>query len=198
MDKTGAATHGIDGESTGVAKHVEHRAVATVMFEQGAVFSLVDKEARLLTMEPVDVEFQAVFAGHIGRGFAAQKAILLTEVGLEGEGRFAFVIDMVETAFGGFEEGVGDGFAVAVHSHRVGLHDSGSAKDIDDQTGELVALTVDKAIDVVALGSGIEPQRGTHGEGLAQTAHPKGVVNGLVVEGEDAHGNGADLIVADG
>ncbi len=51
-----SSAHGVDGESSGVAEHVQDGALAAILFEKTAVFTLVNEETSLLAMQPVDVE----------------------------------------------------------------------------------------------------------------------------------------------
>ena len=65
MDEFCSATHGVNGEAASVAEHIEHRTTLRVSLEQMAVLALVDEEARLLTLQPVDMEVQAVLHSHV-------------------------------------------------------------------------------------------------------------------------------------
>lgn len=198
MYTLGTATHRVDGEATSVAEHIEHRAAFGILLQEAAVVALVDEETRLLAVKPVDVEFQSVFEGDVFFGLSAEETIFLLEVGLEGEGGFALIIDVLDFVFAGFEQGVGNGFAVAVHTHAVSLDDGRLVENIDDEARELVALAVDKAVDAVEVGDLAQAEAGAEGEGLTQAPHPEVVVDRLVDEGEHTNGDRTDLVVAFG
>ncbi len=122
----------------------------------------------------------------------------MAEIGLEGEGGLALVIDIADTALGGFEQRVGNGFAITVHAYGVRLHYGRLPEDVDHKSRELIAFAVDEAVDVVVLRSGGEAKAPAEVEGLVEATRPEGVVDGLVLKGEDAHRDGSDLVVADG
>ena len=88
VHELGSTTHGIERESARVAKHVEYGAVFGVTLEQRTIFALVNEETGLLSLEPIDMEVQAVFHRYIVGTSTQDEAIFLTEVGLEGERGF--------------------------------------------------------------------------------------------------------------
>ena len=129
------APHRIDRETAGVTEHVQDRTPAAVLFEQASVVSLVHEKSRFLAFEPVNVEFQTILKGDILFCVATQEAIFLLEISFVGECRLTLVVDVAHRSVGCFEQRVGNGLAVAVHPHRVGLHHRRFAKNVDDQTG---------------------------------------------------------------
>ncbi len=59
----------------GIAKHVQHVPAFGILLEQRAVVPLIDKKARLLPLEPVDMKLQSVFQCNILHLFSSQKGI---------------------------------------------------------------------------------------------------------------------------
>ena len=55
-----------------------------------------------------------------------------------------------------------------------------------------------QSINAVHLRVDVELQRFSHAESLAQAGYPKTVVDGLIAEGEYAHGNGTNLVMSAG
>ena len=53
------------------------------MLQERTILTLVDKEARLLTFQPIDVELQAILHCHIVIGMANDEAIFLMQIFLQ-------------------------------------------------------------------------------------------------------------------
>ena len=81
-----------------------------------------------------------------------------------------------------------------MHTYAVGLHDGCVAVDVDDEAGEVVALAVYKTVGVVVVARR-DACALTEVVGGGDAAVPEGLVDGLVIEGEDAHGDAAHLHV---
>ena len=96
MYEVSPSAHAINTESTGITEHVEHVASLGVRLQQRAVITLIDKESRLLTLEPVDMELQSVLQGNVAGGFSQQETVLLTEGRLEGKRCLTLVEDILE------------------------------------------------------------------------------------------------------
>ena len=88
MDYFGSAAHGIHGETSSVAEHIEYFPSFGILFEQLAVLALIDEEAGLLTFLPVDAEAQTVFDGGVVFVFAQQIAVFIAQICLEWKGSF--------------------------------------------------------------------------------------------------------------
>ena len=84
MNALCAAAQGIDGEAARIAEHIEDAAAVGVLLEEAAVVALVHEESRLLSAQPVNVEFQPVLNGHIFGVAADEEPVFLSEVSLEG------------------------------------------------------------------------------------------------------------------
>ena len=57
MYQFGITTHTINREATGITEHIQHRTSVSIAFQQCAVLALIHEEARLLSFQPVDMEF---------------------------------------------------------------------------------------------------------------------------------------------
>jgi len=197
VDQLGTTTQGIDAESARVAEHVQHATPLRVLLHQGAVISLVYKESRLLTFQPVDMETEAVFYGNVLWRTAQEESVLLSQFGLEREGRLALVVDVLQPLAHHLLQCLGNLHAVDVHADAVGLHDSRLAIHVDDQSGQRIALAVHESEGVVRGISGNADNQ-SHVQSRTQSAHPELAVDGFVLEREHPHGNAANLPMTDG
>lgn len=196
MDELGTTSHGVEGEASGIAEHVEHAAVVGVALEKGAVLALIDEEACLLTAHPVDMEAETVLEGDVLGEVTQEIAILVVEIGLVGQGGFALIVDVLDNAAQHVGEGFGNGVATDVHAHRVSLHDGRVAVDVNNEARQAVAFAMDET-ETVCLGVAGEADATTHIVGCLQTTVPEGGIDGfMLVEGEHAHGDTAYLYVA--
>ena len=162
------------------------------MLQQAAVLALVDKEARLLSLEPVDVEAQAVLQGLVGLHVPDDVIVHRVEVGHIGQGGLALVIDVVHTRQ--FGQCLGNGVAGKVHAGRVGLHHGRGAIDVDYQARQEIALAVYQTVGVVVVA--LQSQCLTHAVSVVEPLLIEGLVDGRVVKREHPHGNAAYLAMA--
>ena len=77
MDKLCAATHCVNGEATGVAEHIENRTSSRIGLKQTAVLTLIDEEASLLSLQPVDMETESVLHSHVTTRRAVYESIVM-------------------------------------------------------------------------------------------------------------------------
>ena len=157
MHKFGPTPHGIKRESTGITEHIQYASALGKALEQQTVVALVDEEAGLLAAEPVDIEQQSVLHRRIIVAAAIDEITQRAIVGcadfivahLSGQRGFTLIIDMGDTTVHHLDKLAGNGLAAEVHADAMGLHDSRLAIDIDDQSGQHIALAMHKAIGVV-------------------------------------------------
>ena len=198
VHQLGPSAHGVDRESACVAEHVQHAASVGIALQQGAVLALVHEEARLLSLQPVDVELQSILHSHVVGAASLQEAVFGVEVGLEGQGRFRFIIDVVHLAVHHLGQRFGYRHAVQVHAGRVGLHHGRASIHVDDEARQVVALAVHQSVGVVVGPSG-HADAAAHVARHGQAPFPEVFVDGLVLsEGEHAHGDASYLVVAFG
>ena len=79
-----------------------------------------------------------------------------------------------------------------MHADAVCLHYRSRAIDVDDQTGQVVALAVNEAVDVITLPTG-DSDSAAHIQGSGKAFLPECLVDALTFEGQDAYGNAAYL-----
>ena len=84
-----------------------------------------------------------------------------------------------------------------MHTHTVGLHHGGGTITVDDETRQIVALTVYESVGIVALVVGYAYGY-THLQRRSQAALPELGVNLDLTEGQHSDGDGTYLIVATG
>lgn len=137
-----------------------------------AVVALVDEEARLLALEPVDVELDAVLESNVlcwqSVSFRRRADVAATnepsfllarDGGLKGESRLALVVDVLHKATCSLYKFFGYVLTADVHADAMSLHDGGVAVDVDDETRQTVALAVDEAEHRVCFSLGVTLDR---------------------------------------
>ena len=191
------APHGIDAEAASVAEHVEHLASTGIALHEGTVVALVDEEACLLSLEPVDVEGQSVLVGNVVAALAPEEAVLLSELSLEGERCLTFIIDGLELLAEDLPECFCYLMATDMHADAVSLHDCRCAIDVDDKPGQIVAFAMNQPIGVVPLPVG-NADAATHLQSCGNALLPESLVDVLTSERKDAHRNAAYLPMSDG
>ena len=111
-----------------------------IALQQGTVLALVEKEAGLLSAQPVDIESEAVFHCQRFTFIAQQIAVDRIETCLERQGGVAFVVYSAYARE--LCESLRYGGALHVHPHRVGLHHSRGAIEIHYEPGQEITFTV--------------------------------------------------------
>ena len=84
-----------------------------------------------------------------------------------------------------------------VHTNAVGLHHGSLVVNVDDESGQQVALAMNQA-EGIGVGAVGKADVQTHVECRLEARVPEGVVNLYVVERQHTHGDGALLVVAHG
>ena len=189
--------HGIDTETACVAEHIEHLAPASIAFHQGTIVALVDEEACLLTLEPVDVEGQSVLVGNVVAALSPKEAVLLSELSLEGQRGFALVVNGFQLLAEDHPERLCQLMPADMHANAVSLHDCRCAIDVDDKPGQIVAFAMNQPIGVVPLPVG-NADAATDLQSCGNALLPESLVDALTPERKDAHGNAAYLPMSDG
>ena len=197
MHQFGSSAHGIEGEATRIAEHIEHPFATGIFFQQGTVLALVNEETGLLPTQPIHVEPEAVLQGCVIIGTTNDEAVLLTKFGLEGQRGLALVEHVHDAVSHHFHQGSGNLFAADVNAHAMSLHDGCLSVAVDHQPGQVVALAMNKPVGVVQRVVGYT-DRDTHAEGRCQTALPERFVYLNIPKRKHTHGNGSNLIVAYG
>ena len=87
--------------------------------------------------------------------------------------------------------------ATQVHTNRVSLHHGRLTVHVDNQAWQVVALTMHQSVSIV-VGVVSDANGLTHLQGRRQTGIPEFIVNLHIRECQDAHGNRAFLVVANG
>ena len=196
MNQLCAATHGVNREAARVAEHIEHRTTLRVSLEQVAVLALVDEEAGLLTLQPVDMEVQAVLHSHVAAHRTIDEAILVLHIRLKRQRCLAFVVNVLDLALRSLHESLAYLMANEVHTHAVSLHNRGVAIAVDYETGEIVALAVNKTERIVVL-TAYESDSLTHLPSRLQAREPELAVYLYVAKRQHANSDRTDLIHAD-
>ena len=78
VNQPGPSSHGIHREAARIAKHVQDASALCIFLQQSPIVALIDKEPRLLSLEPIHLEKQSVFQSHVAFAATMNKAILLS------------------------------------------------------------------------------------------------------------------------
>ena len=149
MNQLCPTPHGIEREATSVAEHIEHLLALGILFEKGAILTLVDEEARLLTSQIVNTELEAILQSNGIVSATIEEGVLLTEVGLERKGCLTLVIDILDARTHNLNQLLDYDILTHVHADRVSLHDSSIAIAVYNKAREIVALAMNQTIGVV-------------------------------------------------
>lgn len=84
-----------------------------------------------------------------------------------------------------------------VHADRMCLHDGSLSVHVDDKPRQAVALSVDKAVNIIVTAS-YKAQRLTQTERLCQPLRPKRGIDCHIVERKYTHSYRTNLVVSDG
>ena len=144
------------------------------------------------------MELQPVFHGHVLRTASLEEAVFGSQqIGLERQGGFRLVINVLDDIAHHLFEGIGHGHAVEVHAGRVCLHDGGMVVHVDDESGEVIAFPMHQTVRVVA-GIANQAQGTAEVLGHLQTAHPVVMVDGFLAERQHTYGDTAYLEMSAG
>ena len=189
--------HGIDAETACVAEHIEHLAPASIAFHQGTIVALVDEEACLLPLKPVDVEGQSVLVSDVVAALSPQEAVLLPQLCLEGQRGFALVVNGFQLLAEDHPERLCQLMPADMHANAVCLHDSRRAIDVDDTPWQVVAFAMDKSVGIVPFPVH-DADAAAHLEGCGNAFLPESQVDALTLECKDTHSNAAYLPMTNG
>ena len=197
MDKGCPSTHGIDGEAACIAEHVEDALALCVFLKEQPVLTLVNEEASLLSLQPVYMEQQPVLLGGVLIATSIDEAVLLPQVSLEGKRGLTLIINVLYPALHNLDKGRTNLHAADVHAYAMGLHDGSFAIAVDDQSRQVVALAMHKAIGVVVVAVG-NAEAAPYLQSRGKPRLPKLMVDGDVAERQYPDRYGAYLVMAYG
>ncbi len=186
MDQLRSSSHGVDRKAARIAEHVEHATPLCIVLEKQPIVALIDEEACLLAFEPIDSETQTVLRCYILAGSAIEETIGRFH---ERQRGLAFIIDVGYPSLGNIHQGTCDIEAIQVHTNAMSLHDSRLAVAIDDESRQVVALTMNQTEGRV----GIMADGYAHLQGRTKTLFPESIVDSYIRKREHTDGNGACL-----
>lgn len=195
MDQGSLTAHGIEREAARVTEHIEYFPAAGILFEQAAVFALVDEEACLLATQPIDMKEQSVFGGGIVMALAIEESVFLSEVGFERQGCFTLVKDMVDTTAHHLFQTTCYLYARHVHTHTVCLHHGRFAIAVDDKSGKVVSLAMNESEGIVVCHIG-QTDGTTHLQGGIEATEPESIIDDNLFKSKHADSYRADLVMA--
>ena len=142
------------------------------------------------------MEFKSVFEGDSFGFVANEVAVDRFDRSLERHSAFGFVVYVVDSR-DDFDEEFGNDILGIVHTYGVGLNDGSVAIDVDDKAREVVAFAMHETVGIGGVGIG-KAERKAHVVGSFEAFVPERAVDRAVGEGEYAHHDATDLVVADG
>ncbi len=126
---------------------------------------------------------------------APQIAVHRVQLRFVGQCLRRFVVDGCDAVAVCCADRFGDFTARKVHAYRVALHHGRRAVDVDHQPRQRIALAVNQPVARRRRVVG-QSQRAAHAVGAGYAAVPPRLVDGLALEREYAHRDGAYLVVA--
>ena len=125
------------------------------------------------------------------------ESVFLFEFSLIGQRGLALVIDILHPVAHHLNQCLGQLMTGIMHAHAMSLHHGRLAIDIDDQSGQMVALAMHQPVSVVA---GIVGNADglPHGECRLETGMPEGIIDGDITEREYTHRDRPHLEMSDG
>ena len=190
----GSATHGIERESPCVAEHIEHPLALGVLFQQGTVLALVDEEAGFLSLEPVHMKAQSILYSRVVGASTINKTVFLPEVSLKRQRGLALIIYIMYVVAHHPDKRLCHLVAAHVHANAVSLHHGCIAINVYHQSGQIVALAMNKTVGVV-VGVACYAYGKPHFVSRGKSRLPVIAVDGNVGKRKYPHRNGTYLIV---
>ena len=117
------------------------------------VFTLIDKEARLLPLKPVNMEVESVLHSYVAAHRSVDKSVLMLDVSFKRQCGFTLVVDIGYFATSNFNKRLTNLITIDMHSYRMGLHHSSVTITIDNQSRQIVTLAMYQSECVVVLTS---------------------------------------------
>ena len=142
------------------------------------------------------MEFQPVLDGCIIVGTAHYKAVLLSQLSLEGKRGFAFVVDMLDAVAHDTDKTGSNRLAAEMNAHAMSLHHGRQSIAVDDQSRQVVTLAMHQSVGIV-LRVICNTQGQAHLKGRLQTRFPEIIVNLDIPKRKYTYRNGTYLIVSD-
>ena len=192
-----SAAHGVNREAPCVAEHIQYALPLCIVFEQQSVLTLVNKEARFLPFQPVDMEFQAVFNRSIIVSMPVNKTVFLSQCGLERQRCLTFIINIPDALAHHVNKHLAYLLTANMHAYAVGLHHCCRAVAINNQSGQTIALAMYQPVRVIVR---IICHTNTfpHRKRRLYSAAPEALVNDNILKAQHPYGNGSFLVMAYG
>ena len=173
---------GIHRESSRITKHIEYLPSLGILFQQTSVLALVNKEAGLLSLHPINLKLQAVLLGHRVGITAKQVARLGINFLHKGQCLVALIVHILQFLRHQPHQSIGNIVTSTMHAHTVSLHHGSISIDVDNQSGQPVTLTVHQSEGFVIISH--QPQTATHLQSLRQSFRPELTIYSFMFEGQ--------------
>ena len=130
-----------------------------------AVLALVDKETRLLPLQPVYVELQPVLRSYVIGTSSLDKPVLpCQQIRLKRKGGLRLVVNVPDRISHHLGQGIGYLHAAYVHSSRMSLHHRRASIHVNNQSGQVISLAMHQTVGI-GLRIAYQAQRHTQGTG---------------------------------
>lgn len=144
------------------------------------------------------MELEAILHGEaLVVALTDEVTILGIDVRLERQGGLRLVIDVLHTTLHHLDDGLGQLHPHHVHTDGMRLKHSGRTIDVHHETGQAITFPMHQTIGVVESVVD-QSQAFPEQESLTDTFFPERLVRVFPLEGEDAHSDGAHLVVTRG
>ena len=198
VHRFGTSLHGIKRKTSGVTKHVQHIAAFRKFLHQLAVFALIDKEPRFLSILPVHLKTKAMFQHFVcARSIGAAKQITVFRfyLGFKRQCFFAFIVNGFQMVAHHFLQSFHQLFAYKVHSNGVRLHYRCTVVKINNQARHSVAFSVNQTKNI-CFRVIFKPHLFTQVPRTFYFAFPEIVIRFHLFKRHNTNGNRSDLVVA--
>ena len=150
MNKVCSTSHGIERKTSSITEHIQDITSFCISLQQMAVLTLINKETRFLSFQPVYVELQSIFHCYIFRTSSLDKPILRRQqISLKRQCCFRLIVNIFNHISHYFWQSIGYFHAIYMHSCRMCLHNSCMIININDQSRQIVPLTMHQTIRIV-------------------------------------------------
>ena len=197
----GTGGQGINGKASRIAEQVQHLAAGGIFRHQGAVFTLIQKEAGFLAFGPIYQETIAVLQ-HLALAIPESIGPIKIPVHqvqprLEGRRSGTLVVNGQQDISEHLFKGVSNLFLAAEHAHGMGLQDRYARIPVDNEAGKVISFAVYQA-EAVGLSGAEQPGRPAYLQGSRKHHLPEIRSQDIRIETEHPDSDGPDLIMATG
>ena len=166
------------------------------MFKERTVLALVDEESGFLSFQPVNMKQQSVFHCHIFCASSKQESVFCRfQVGFKRKGCFTLIINILHHVAHNLLQCRSYLMAIHMHTCRVSLHNGSMVIKVDNQSRQIVSLTMNQTACIVSLIAN-QLQRNSKVTGHRKFSYPEIMVYSLMFECKHSYSYTTYLIMS--